>query len=63
MRKDIKNSAPTLGSVSETEYSVCSQLHTQSSALAEERREKDFHLVPGLRKAKSLENHNCPVLA
>lgn len=44
-RKGIKNSATTLGSLSETEYSVCSQLHMQSSAPAVERKGKDFHLA------------------
>lgn len=39
-RKGIKNSVTTLGSVSETEYSVCSQLHRQSSTLAVERKGK-----------------------
>lgn len=37
-RKGIKNSATTLGSLSETEYSVCSQLHMQSSTLAAKRK-------------------------
>lgn len=40
MRKGIKNSATTLGSLSETEYSVCSQLHMQSSTPALERKGK-----------------------
>lgn len=39
-RKGIKNSVTTLGSLSETEYSVCSQLHMQSSTLAVERKGK-----------------------
>lgn len=37
-RKGIKNSATALGSLSETEYSVCSQLHMQSSSLAVKRK-------------------------
>lgn len=39
-RKGIKNSATTLGSLAETEYSVCSQLHMQSSTLAMGRKGK-----------------------
>lgn len=44
-RKGIKNSATTLGSLAETEYSVCSQLHMQSSILAMERKGKMCILI------------------
>lgn len=45
MRKSIKNSDTTLGSLAETEYSVCSQLHMQSSILAMERKGKMCILI------------------
>lgn len=52
MRKGIKNSAPTLGSLSETEYSVCSQLHLQSLTLAMERKGKRFPFSSRFEKNK-----------
>lgn len=62
-RKGIKNSATTLRSLSETEYSVCSQLHMQSSTLAVERKRKKYPSSSMLGKSKKPLDPFCPVLA
>lgn len=41
-KKDIKNSAATLESLSQTEYSACSQICIQSSTLTVDRKRYSF---------------------
>lgn len=52
-RKGIKNSATTLGSLSETEYSLCSQLHMQSSTLAVKRKGRRYCFSSRSEKSKN----------